>query len=173
MNKIAQIKRLRALCEEIGLSVRLLDCKDFVDKYHVDNHVLVNHLRHEMASHVSVEVQDFMLGLQEKISDQFYLTGSRFFGGFHPFSDTDFFIQQGLETRNVLYQNGFTIVRTMRPYLDKDCADVFAHQRFGIHVQLSRDVTKRLRGRNLLKASVSNVASMKKSDRSYVWNTFF
>ena len=168
MNKIEAIKAIREIkC----LKADLLECKQFVDKHYQEP--FVENLKAEISSvggyHGDCKYTQ-VLTLQASLNSQIYLTGSRFFGTATDKSDFDFFVQYEQNIGLTLARFGFDKLHHMSSYLDKDCESVWLHQTYPIHIQLSYDVLRRLRARNLLKAGLGNINGLNKQLRSDLWN---
>lgn len=169
MTKISVIKSLRQFCATNQLDADLVDCKQFVDLYYKEP--FVERLKEEImlcGQSVDASVLEPVFALQKTIPDQVYLTGSRFFGGVTRNSDWDFFVQENLLVTDNLRNQGFYKVSDQWSYLDVDCASVW--QNGNVHIQLSKDVNRRLMARNQLKAATDSFNGLSKRQRSQVWN---
>ena len=91
-----------------------------------------------------------ILDLLEQSEFTFHKTGSRFFGGVDTNSDWDFFVDDS--ATNFLRRIGFVNDREslMFSYSDCDIVRVLVHKVTHIHVQVSRNIDKRRRIRNVL-----------------------
>ena len=115
----------------------------------------------------------------------FYLTGSRFFGTSHSDSDWDFFCQNTQEIIEWLSANGYTAlplktgVQKRGLYADDNCALVYEHVNFPIHIQLQTNVTKKIMAQNIimglfpwLKIGLKNEPEYATSRRE-IWNAVY
>lgn len=168
MSKISTVKALREFCATHQLDAGLRICKRFVDQHYKES--FLDKLKAEImfCGNVVEPIVSSVFAVQESIADQIYLTGSRFFGGATALSDWDFFVQDSTAVTDAIRVQGFYRVSDNWTYLDNDCASVW--QKGTIHIQLSRNVGRRLSARNRLKASIGNFSSMDKRKRSQVWN---
>ena len=127
-------------------------------------------------------------------SNQYHLTGSRYFGGSTETSDWDFFVQSSDNVRDELDKLGFIVIP--RPdkndddryyphsvtqvwsddsidYFDRNCVMVVGSNAAPIHIQLVKDVQKKLKVQANLMRSGALRHIKTKGDRKRVWNMCF
>ena len=97
----------------------------------------------------------------------FHKTGSRFFGGGNENSDWDFFVDES--ATNFLRRIGFVndSESFMFSYSDCDIVQVLVHKVAHIHVQVSRNIDKRRRIRNVLYRH--SLKQFDKATRKKIW----
>lgn len=99
----------------------------------------------------------------------FHLTGSRFFGNDGLNSDYDYFVQDGLGVQYELMRAGF--VHCMdESYCDKNTTYVF--RKDDVHIQLTKDVEKKIKAQRLIFASDLS-DRLSKEDRKTLWNLVY
>ena len=109
-----------------------------------------------------------VIGKMEGSNFNFYLTGSRFFGGFTPTSDWDYFVKDSPEVRSFLFNIGFYEKESddMTGYDDSTIVSVFEQN--DIHIQLVKDAELKARAQKLL-SEHTNMRSIPKTARKYLW----
>lgn len=99
----------------------------------------------------------------------FHLTGSRYFGNSGPHSDYDYFVQDGLGVMHELVNAGFFHCMD-ESYCDKNTTFVF--KKDDVHIQLTKDVNKKIIAQRLiLQSGLSDKLS--KEDRKNLWNLVY
>ncbi len=139
---------------------------------------------HGQTNFTEATIQRSMLGCEHT----FYLTGSRFFGGWKSNSDWDFFAQYSPEICKWLIDNRFTLLCDPRTkYNDDECVKVYRYQKFGqspsiptfqIDVQLVKDAGLKLQIQNMMKSHFQfmhlyNNTCKDKVTRSILWNALY
>lgn len=96
---------------------------------------------------------------------QWFLTGSRFFGGFTSDSDWDFFTEYSPELSEKLEEAGFVPVSVYRSFIN--VSEVF---RLGnIHVQLVKGATLKSLIQQKIKEKI-NMRSLKHHEKKAIWH---
>jgi hypothetical protein len=123
----------------------------------------------------------------ESTPQQFYLTGSRFFGNDGPNSDYDFFTQDTRSIRTILTQLGYEKL-SWYSYeggpLDNNCAVVYRKyvcsrrifddpHNTNIDIQLQKDVGKKMRAQEELKKSNILLFQRNKTTVHMLWTLVY
>ncbi len=108
------------------------------------------------------------LDLIRESEHQFFLTGSRYFGGYNKDSDHDFFAQDSHTLRGWLEDNQFTEDHPAS-YNDKSCVAIYAHAYESVHIQLVNDVGLKADAQNLLYL-YAQMHLVDKKARRQLWN---
>jgi predicted nucleotidyltransferase len=110
-----------------------------------------------------------IIGKLEKSEFSFYLTGSRFFGGYHPGSDWDYFVTDSLKVRGFLDSLGFSEDEnlTLQQYDDSTIITVMSYN--DIQIQLVKDANFKHEVQTLL-LQTNGLHSVPKASRKFVWN---
>lgn len=112
--------------------------------------------------------KDSLIGKMENSEFVFYLTGSRFFGGFNPASDWDYFAEDSPEIRKFLYSLGFQEDdNIMNQYDDSTIVTVLF--RNDVQVQLVQNVLLKEAAQTFL-STYALMKSTPKEARKYLWN---
>jgi len=109
----------------------------------------------------------------ENSNQEFYLTGSRFFGTHNENSDWDFFTEDCPEVRKELENLGF--VEEQNSYSDDLTNKVYVHQSARIHVQCVKNVWAKTVIQDCI-AELSNeipsfLKNASKSRKKWLWQT--
>lgn len=108
----------------------------------------------------------------EESTIEFYLTGSRIFGGQKVNSDWDFFTLYVPETQKFLDMHGFHFVS--KGYKDELCAAVYQNIYDNIHVQLVGDVLWKDLAQTYILTYLHDVyLQLPKDKRRLLWNYAF
>lgn len=116
-----------------------------------------------------------IIGLMMAASQEFYMTGSRYFGNFHSGSDHDFFVQDSHSARRWLLENGFNL-HMEGSYCDAQTRCVYVHAEANIHVQCVLDAKVKNKAQEFIKTSVvwnRQLRVLEKEKRHIVWNLAF
>jgi len=118
---------------------------------------------------VNVRHDSSIIGKLEKSEFSFYLTGSRFFGGYHSKSDWDYFVSDNARVRDFLYSLGFyeSEGEALLRYDDSTIVTVLVYN--DIHIQLVKDATFKHQVQLLL-LQTNSLHSVPKESRKFVWN---
>ena len=121
-----------------------------------------------------------VLDEMEKSEFDFFLTGSRFFGGHRSDSDYDFFVDNasidGKRVELFLSKLGFN-TQEYPLYKDEQTVEVYKHKHFPIHIQITEDATLKKDIQNTIdKAQLQNtwaqeyLRSASPADKTNFWN---
>lgn len=106
---------------------------------------------------------------------EFFLTGSRHFGGVTSASDYDFYTQDRIAVRQWLESIGFVLQR--HEYMDSNTAAVYYNAVWNVHVQLYADVCHKHRAQVWIENIISKGFSMpmkhQKAARKCMWDAAF
>lgn len=136
---------------------------------------------------ISAQSQQNILHAMHISRLEFYLTGSRYFGGAHNNSDTDFFVADIGSAHDFLRYWGFTVESTSygkAAYAgyDKQTVMVYKHMDANIHVQVVRDVQVKLKAQLMIKSVRSlrdklyeskSVGIFRADKRALFWNEMY
>lgn len=110
-----------------------------------------------------------ILGALEKSVFKFYLTGSRFFGGFTPNSDWDYFVQDEPDVREYLNSLGFHSDPNQDLLGYDDSTIVSVWQLNDIHMQLVVNADFKFEVQTYL-SRMTNMRAIPKTARKHLWN---
>jgi hypothetical protein len=114
---------------------------------------------------------DSTIGKMEGSNFEFHLTGSRFFGGFKPSSDWDYFVQDSNEVRDFLVNIGFDMQEDpIFAYDDITIVSLFTKN--DIHVQIVQNAKLKAEAQQLL-SEFAKIKAVPKEYRRYFWNFAF
>lgn len=99
----------------------------------------------------------------------YYVTGSRFFGNARADSDFDYFTQNTFDTRMWLKRNGFRKLPEGASYYNCDINLAQVYRKGNVDIQLVKDVSKKLKAQEILKAN-GVLNNLDKSARRAAWN---
>lgn len=116
----------------------------------------------------SNDIVSFIKNSQE----EFFLTGSRFFGGWNENSDTDYFVRNSKELLDKLLALGGNL--DLVNYINSSISHVVLFEKEKIHIQLINDTEfeKKKRMQDLLNNKNGRylLSSIPKKDRKVLWN---
>lgn len=98
---------------------------------------------------------------------EFYLTGSKFFGGARIDSDHDFFVEDSEEVHAFLRNLGFEEVAFPKLYGGETCTALY--EIGSIHIQVVKNLDQKHRAQTWL-AQNANMALVPKNARVHLWN---
>jgi len=112
-----------------------------------------------------------VIKLLENSEFKFYLTGSRFFGGYTANSDYDYFAKATDPVRHYLSWLGFDEDTISMDYFpaDANTTAVFTSPCKKIQVQLQYDVEAKLRIQSIIKSSIPQFQFFEKYVRKSIW----
>jgi len=120
--------------------------------------------------------QAYASPLEKLLADstfEFFITGSRFFGGVTEKSDSDFFVQDSPLVRTFLEGHGFQETFD-HSYVDKgNCSVYEGHGGYAfpkLHVQLVKNVRVKQQAQLLIQHSYLYMPAVPKEARRHVWD---
>jgi hypothetical protein len=110
-----------------------------------------------------------VIAKMESSTIDFYLTGSRFFGGANPGSDWDYFARDSRTAREFLSSLGFYPVIDIDMAIYDDSTIVSVYERNDVQVQLVKDAILKNSAQQFL-AENCNMRAIPKESRKHLWN---
>jgi hypothetical protein len=130
---------------------------------------MVNDYKGEDIMIVTNRCEHSIVNKLEKSEHTFYLTGSRFFGGYSIHSDWDYFVKDSLGVRGFLLRLGFQEEENLDLKMYDDSTIVTVMSFNDIQIQLVHDADFKHQVQTLL-LQVNGLKGVPKTARKYVWN---
>lgn len=104
----------------------------------------------------------------------FYLTGSRYFGGWNNESDWDFFVESSPDAISWLIKNNFELDLESSDYRDNNTLAVYKHKKWDIHIQVSQDAALKAQVQSAIyEKFLTTYRNMSKNTRNFFWEDMF